>query len=71
MKVKVAKRVYQMSSKEAAGLLDLASEQVPKGIYGLRIKDYLELRNDPMSTSQIKAAKRDYKRRGVKVYANL
>ena len=71
MKVKVAQRVYQMSPQEAKDLLEVAAELVPRGIYGLKYKDYIEIRNDHMSASQIKAARRAYRRQGVRVYANL
>ena len=46
MKVKVANRMYRMSEKEYRGLLQVASEQVPLGIYAVEKKDYAELRCD-------------------------
>ena len=46
MKVKVANRMYQMNRKEYKGLLKVAKEQVPFGIYALEKADYAELRCD-------------------------
>lgn len=60
-----------MTEQQKNGLLKLASEQVPCGIYAIRKgKDYYELRNEPMSVTQMKRARRGYKRSGVKVYCN-
>ena len=39
MKVKVMNHLYQMNQKEYQGLLQVASEQVPFGIYALRNRD--------------------------------
>ena len=68
--VKVAKNVYQMTEKEAAGLLQIASEYVSCGIYAIRKGIYIELRNQPMTRTQIKKARNEYRKQGVKVYAN-
>lgn len=38
MKVKIANKMYQMSRKEYEGLLDVAKEQVPFGIYAVEKK---------------------------------
>ena len=71
MKVKVANRTYTMSNKEYQGLLDIAKEQVPFGIYAVEKKDYAELRNDHCkSITQFKNLKRQYKSQGFKVYSN-
>ena len=68
--VKVAKRLYQMPEEKAEQLLKLAAGYVKLGIYAVRKKDYIELRNDPMTKTQIKEARRHYKKLGFKVYAN-
>lgn len=70
MRVKVGTRIYQMSRKQVDKMLVMASDLVPCGIYALKINDYIELRNDPMSPEEIKKEKRKYKKAGVKVYAN-
>lgn len=60
-----------MSRKEYQGLLKVASEQVPFGIYAIEKKDYSELRCDKCnSVTQLKNLTRQYKATGYKVYAN-
>lgn len=64
-------RVYRMSQKEYQGLLQVASDQVPFGIYAIEKKDYAELRCDKChSITQLKALTRQFKAQGFKVYAN-
>ena len=71
MQVNIARRVYSMSRKEYQGLLKVASEQVPFGVYAIEKKGYAELRNDKCtSRSQLKALIRQFKSQGFKVYAN-
>ena len=62
-----------MTRQEAIGLLKIASEQVPSGIYGIeRIgKGYIELLNLPMSAREIKQKRKEYGTAGWKVYANV
>lgn len=71
MKVKVANRMYQMNKKEYKGLLKVAKEQVPLGIYALEKADYAELRCDKCdSITQLKELIRQFKKQGFKVYSN-
>lgn len=71
MRVIVNKRVYSMPKKEYMGLLEVAKEQVPKGVYAIEKKNQAELRCDKCeSTTQLKALKRQFKSQGYKVYAN-
>lgn len=64
-------RMYRMSQEEYRGLLKVASEQVPFGIYAVEKKDYAELRNDKCnSTTQLKAMTRQYRAKGFRVLAN-
>lgn len=64
-------RVYKMSRQEYQGLLQVASEQVPFGIYAIEKKDYAELRADKCkSITQLKNLTRDYKANGFKVLSN-
>ena len=71
MKVKVANRTYRMNRKEFQGLLQIAKEQVPKGVYAVKKGDYAELRNNHCtSTTQLKALIRQFKGQGFKVHAN-
>ena len=71
MKVLVGARTYQMSNKEYQGLLKIASEQVPFGVYAIEKIGYAELRVDHCkSITQLKSLKRQFKAQGYKVYAN-
>ena len=58
--------MYQMSRKEYQGLLKIAKEQVPFGVYALEKGDYAELRNDICSSAtQLKELKRQFKQQGA------
>ena len=71
MKVRVMNRLYQMSRKEYRGLLRVASEQVPFGIYAVEKADYAELRNDSCeSLIQLKQKIREYRGQGFQVHSN-
>ena len=71
MKAKVGKRLYRMSRTEYQGLLEIAKEQVPRGVYALEKNDYAELRNDACtSKTKLKDMIRIFKSQGFKVYAN-
>nr|DAU31672.1 MAG TPA: hypothetical protein [Caudoviricetes sp.] len=60
-----------MSREEYRGILQVASEQVPFGIYAVEKKDYAELRCDRCtSVSQLKTLTRGFKAQGFKVHAN-
>lgn len=64
-------RVYRMNQKEYQGLLQVASEQVPFGIYAIEKQRYAELRCDKCeSKSQLKELIRNFKAQGFKVLAN-
>lgn len=63
--------MYRMNRTEYQGLLKIASEQVPFGIYAIEKKGYAELRVDRCSSmTQIKNLTRNFKAQGYKVYAN-
>ena len=60
-----------MSRKEYQGLLKIASEQVPFGIYAIEKKDYAELRCDRCeSMTRLKDLTRQFRQQGFKVYTN-
>lgn len=64
-------RLYQMGRTEYEGLVKMAAEQVPFGIYAIEKKDYAELRCDKCkSITQLKELIRNFKGQGYKVYAN-
>ena len=63
--------MYQMNRKEYKGLLKVAKEQIPLGIYALEKADYAELRCDKCnSVTQLKELIRQFKKQGFKVYSN-
>lgn len=65
------KRVYRMSQKEYQGLLKVASDQVPFGIYAVEKNGYAELRCDQCeSITQLKKLTRQFRQNGFKVYKN-
>ena len=71
MRVKVANRIYQMSRKEYQGLLKVAKEQVPMGIYAVEKADYAELRRDTCeSITKLKELTRQFRQQGFKVWSN-
>lgn len=64
-------RVYRMSQEEYQGLLKMASDQVPFGVYAIEKKGYAELRNDKCkSMSQLKKLICGFKAQGFKVLSN-
>jgi hypothetical protein len=71
LKVKIAQRIWQMGRQEFRGLLTVAAEQVPFGIYAVEKKNYAELLNQKCeSKRQLKQMKRAWQMQGFKVYAN-
>lgn len=71
MKVKIANKIYEMGKKEYHGILNIASEQVPFGIYAAEKRGYAELLNLKCSSkTQLKNAKQKLKLNGFKVFAN-
>lgn len=71
MEVLVGKKMYRMSRTEYDGLIKVASEQVPFGIYAVEKKDYAELRCDICnSITQLKKLTRQYNQQGFKVLSN-
>lgn len=71
MTVKVMNRTYRMSQKEYQGLLRVASNQVPFGIYAVEKADYAELRNDKCtSITHLKNPTRQFKAQGFRVHSN-
>ena len=60
-----------MSKKEYEGLLKVASDQVPFGIYAVEKQEYAELRNDKCeSITQLKNLTRQFKSQGFRVLSN-
>lgn len=64
-------RTYQMGQEEYRRLLQVASEQVPFGIYAVEKQGYAELRCDHCkSITQLKDLTRQFKAQGFRVHAN-
>ncbi len=60
-----------MSRKEYQGLLKVASDEIPFGIYAIEKGNYAELRRDKCnSMSKLKELARNFKTNGFKVYMN-
>lgn len=61
-----------MTEKQVKGLLELASEKVPFGVYAIRKgPDYYEMMNRPVgSRTQLKQIRNEYRRAGIRVYCN-
>lgn len=71
MKVVIGDKVYEMNRKQADGVLKVASEQIPFGIYALEKKGIIELRKDKCeSNTQLKRKIHILEKCGFKVYAN-
>lgn len=71
MQVKVMNHLYRMSNKEYQGLLQVARDQVPFGIYAIEKPYYAELRCDHCkSITQLKDLTRQFKGQGFKVHSN-
>ena len=71
MKVKINNRMCRMSHREYQGLLEIAREQVPLGIYAIEKKGYAELRCDKCeSITKVKELSREFKKQGFRVYTN-
>lgn len=69
--VQILSRSYSMSEKSLKKVLEIASEQVPFGIYAVKKGNYCEIRNDKVvSKTQLKQLIRDYKQQGYKAYYN-
>lgn len=68
--MKVNNRIYRMNRKEYQGLLKIAKEQVPLGVYALEKEDYAELRCDLCSSTKLKELTRQFKVQGFKVLSN-
>lgn len=71
MNVKIMNKMYTMTRMKYKKLLEVASEQVPKGIYAVEKGNYAELRNDRCkSMGELKALTRQFRSMGFKVLSN-
>jgi len=71
MIVSIMNRQYKMSRKKYEVLKEIASEQVPSGVYAIEKAGYAELRRDRTeSKTKHKELIRGFKQSGFKVYSN-
>ena len=64
-------KAYQMTRKQAKGLLDIASEQVPFGIYAVEKGGKISMEHMKcLSITQLKEKVREFRSAGFKVYYN-
>lgn len=71
MKVIINSSVYEMGKKQAEGVLEFASKQIPFGIYAVEKDGIIELRKDRCrSKAKLKVLIQEFKSKGFKVYAN-
>lgn len=64
-------RTYQMGWGEYQELLQVASEQVPFGVYAVEKQGYAELRCDHCeSVTQLKSLTRQFKSQGFRIHSN-
>lgn len=71
MKVIVNESVYEMGTKEYKGVLKVASQQIPCGIYAVEKDGICELRKDTFdSKEELKKSVAEYATKGFKVHYN-
>lgn len=71
MKIIVNESVYEMGRKEYRGVLKVASEQIPRGIYAVEKGGICELRKDTFDNKEeLKKAVAEYAEKGFKVHYN-
>lgn len=71
MKVLVNNSLYEMGRKEYRGVLKVASQQIPCGIYAVEKDGFCELRKDKFdSIEELKKAVAEYAAKGFKVHYN-
>ena len=70
--VAIGKRRYRCNQERAADLLSKASKRVRQGVYAIEDlgSGFIQIVDIPMSVTQIKRMRREYKRRGARIYAN-
>lgn len=65
------KRAYQMSRKQVKGLLNIASEQVPFGIYAVEKGGKISMEHMKcLSITQLKTKVPEFRKASFKVYYN-
>lgn len=71
MLVRIEKKVWKMSRGEYQGVLKVASDAVPFGIYAIEKNGQAEMRRDKCSSmGELKKLARGFKSNGFKVHMN-
>ena len=71
MKIAINESIYEMGRKEYRGILKVASEQIPFGIYAVEKDGICELRKDTFdSKEELKKTVAEYAAKGFKVLYN-
>lgn len=68
--LQIAKRAYQMTRAGANKVLGLAKKSVPVGIYAVEKDNIIVCVNEELSVTQAKQRRREYIKKGYRVYAN-
>ena len=72
MKVIIGQSAYEMTAQQLAGVLKVASKQVPFGIYAVKKGRICELHNDKFdSEEELLENVAKYAEKGFKVYYNV
>ena len=71
MIVQIMKKTYKMGKKEYGGLMKIAKEKVPFGVYAVKKNDTTIMLNEKCnSKNQLRNIIKEYKAKGFKVYSN-
>lgn len=71
MKVIINDHVYEMGRKAFRGVLDIAKESVPHGIYAVSKDDFCEMKNETFrDQEEMNKAIVAYQKQGFRVYFN-
>lgn len=71
MKILIGESLYETNRDGLRGILQVASEQIPCGIYAVEKDDYCELQKDTFdSKEKLKKVVAEYAAKGFKVYYN-
>ena len=71
MIVQIMKKTYKMGKKEYDGLMKIAKEKVPFGVYAVKKNDTTIMLNEKCnSKNQLRNIIKEYKAKGFKVYSN-
>lgn len=72
MKLIIGKSVFRMRKSEFKKVLQIASKNVPHGIYGILKDDKGELKNEPYnSAEELEKAVNEYEKEGFEVFYNV